>query len=506
MAESPAPTLTPADARRAARNAGAIAAATLLGRGLQFGWQLVLVPGLGPIAFGIYGAVSAFIQVGTAISTFGVPPILIRDVARRPDQAGAYLTSALYIQTTLALLAYIGLNLIAALGGYDLSVRVFLAIAGINLLVDTLGNMCNDLLLAHEKMVATSAVTIVHIIALIGLAGLGLACGYTLFGVYLGVLAAGVIRAALLWILAWRSGIRPRWPLDWHIAWPLFANSAPWAIGAFLSLAYQQADKLLTNRLIGNAETGYLAAAFIILFGVVELLNTTLLTALYPLMSRAYGDGNSALFGFLVEKLTFFTLLLCLPLVLALSLFAAPVTVPLFGEDYRPSAAVLSVLIWYALLMMVGNGMGQAMLVQNRQRKLLVIRAVGLGVNLALLALLLPRLGVVGAPLASIAAESCVLALISRSFHTPGWDIHRLVRQMARAALAGAVAAGIMLLLRDVPALGIVVGLTSYGAAVLLLRALRDDDWDLLYRLAAAMPGGSLIRRCWRRQVTVNWS
>ncbi len=56
-----------AEARRAARNAGAIAAASLLSRGLQFGWQLILVPGLGPAAYGVYGAVLAFVQVGTSI-------------------------------------------------------------------------------------------------------------------------------------------------------------------------------------------------------------------------------------------------------------------------------------------------------------------------------------------------------------------------------------------------------------------------------------------------------
>jgi hypothetical protein len=44
----------------------------------------------------------------------------------------------------------------------------------------------------------------------------------------------------------------------------------------------------------------------------------------------------------------------------------------------------------------------------------------------------------------------------------------------------------------------------TYAAGTLTLKVLAEDDWDLLYRLAAALPGGSLIRRYWKRDITVN--
>jgi len=495
-----------AEARRAARNAGAIAAASLLSRGLQFGWQLILVPGLGPAAYGVYGAVLAFVQVGTSIPAFGMGMIVIRDVARHPDRAGKYLTATMVMQTVLALLAYIGVNAAAALGGYSLEVRAFVAIAGLNLIIDILGNMCNDLLLAREQMLTTSAVTIAHIIVLIGLAGLGLASGYGLFGVYIGTTVAGILRTTALWVLAFRAGIRPVWPLDKVLARGLFLNGAPMALSSFLGLAYQHVDKLVTNRVIGDKETGFLTVAFIIIFGVVELLNTTILTALYPLMSRAYGDGKNDLFGFMVEKLSFFTLVLCTPITLVISFFAAPLTVPLFGEDFRPAASVLSVLIWYALIMMAGNMFAQGLLVQNRQRRVLLIRASGLGVNLVLLIMLLPIMGVVGAAVASVGAEIVVLGLYLYNFRAAGWDIKRVAPRVGRLIIVGVVSALAMLFLGGVhPIIGIIGGLLVYIAGVLVLNVPAADDWDLLYRLLAALPGGGLIRKYWRREVTVNW-
>ncbi|MCA0458781.1 MAG: oligosaccharide flippase family protein [Chloroflexi bacterium] len=503
---TPSSPISSSEARRAARNAGAIAAATLLSRGMQFAWQLFFSAALGPAILGIYGTVSGFTQIGTSISAFGMSPIVIRDVAQHPERAGKYLTTTLFIQTLLALLAYVVLNLAAAAGGYSEAVRVFLALSAVNLIIDTLGNMCFDLLLAREKMVTTSIVSIAHVVVLIALAGLGLLGGYSLFGIYAGVTVAGILRSAALWVLAWRSGIRPAWPLDRSLAKPLLVNSAPLAVTAFITLAYQQVDKLVTNRIIGDTETGYLVAAFVIFFGVVELLNTTILTAFYPLMARSYGDGKNEQFGFMVEKLAFFTLLICLPITLVVSVFSHWLTMPIWRENLRPAAGVLSILIWYALIMMVGNNLSQAMLVQNKQRRLLIIKICGLGVNLLLLALLLPAMGVHGAPLSSVVAEGSVFVLLLVNFRAVGWSIGSLAPRVLRLLLVGVVAGAVMLLLRESSwPLALAAGLVIYTAGVLGLRVLADADWDLLYRLVAALPGGAWIRRCWKRDVTVNW-
>jgi PST family polysaccharide transporter len=366
--------------------------------------------------------------------------------------------------------------------------------------------MCNDLLLAQERMVSTSIVTICHIIALVILAGLGLAGGYGLFGVYIGTILAGVGRSTALWILVLRNGTRPEWPLDRSVAWPLLLNGAPLALSAFLGLAYQQADKLVTNRLIGDVSTAYLTAAFVIIYGVSELLNTTVLTAVYPMLSRSYGDGRNPMFGFIVDKLGFFNLLISLPITLTVSIFAAEIAVPLFGEKFRPTADVLRILMWYALLMMATAVIIRGLMVQNRQRMVLVVRAGGLALNIMLLFIFLPLIGVQGAALASMCAEAGVLVTLFLVFRATGWDVHRIVLRLLRLALLGAVVGAAMLILRNIhPVVGIIGGLALYVGGVLVSGVLAKDDWDLLYRLVAAMPGGSRILKYWRRDVKLNW-
>ncbi|MEL6272654.1 MAG: oligosaccharide flippase family protein, partial [Chloroflexota bacterium] len=87
------------DTRRAARNAGALAAANLFSKGMLFIWQFVLARWIGDAGYGVYGTVGALTIIATVIGSFGMGLIVIRDVSREPEKAGRYLTATLFMQT-----------------------------------------------------------------------------------------------------------------------------------------------------------------------------------------------------------------------------------------------------------------------------------------------------------------------------------------------------------------------------------------------------------------------
>jgi O-antigen/teichoic acid export membrane protein len=499
-------TVTPAGARRAARNAGAIALARILSSAALFLWQLVLIPLLGPAAYGTYGTVAALFLVGAAVAAFGIGQVIIRDVARQPQRAGDFLSAALVLQTLLAALAYVGINAAAALFGYSQEVRAFVALAGLSLFIDQLGTMAYENLLAHERMVTTAMVDIAAMAARIGSAWLLLQLGFGLLGVYAAAIISGLLRAAVLWWALARGGVSPRFPLDRPLARRVLTDAAPLAAGSFVGQAYTHADKLVTAGLIGSRAVGYLTAALTIVIGMVEILSTTVLIAVYPMMSRVYATENRAYFRGIVEKLAFFTLLTALPVALPISVFADLLTL-LFGMDFLPSAGVLRILIWYGLLTMIAAIYAQALMVQNRQRLTLAIRAAGLLLNLALLFALLPTLGVRGAPVASLIAETLVLTGLVWAFrrHEPEAAAAQTDSAASRSALlrvlaAAALAALAMVTLGSIhAALGIGGGLAVYAGALLTLQALRRDDWGLIDTLLEAVPGGSHLARLRRR-------
>jgi hypothetical protein len=40
-----------------------------------------------------------------------------------------------------------------------------------------------------------------------------------------------------------------------------------------------------------------------------------------------------------------------------------------------------------------------------------------------------------------------------------------------------------------------------YGTLVIVSRTIAKDDWDLIYRMVMAMPGGSVVGRYWKRKL-----
>ncbi len=493
------------DARRAARNISALMLASVISKGALFGWQLVLSLWLGPGEYGIYGTIGGLMANAAALASFSMGLIVIRDVARAPAKAGRYWTAMLFSQTVLALLAYVGMNSLSL--GYSETLRAFAALAGCNLFVDIFGNMAYDLLLARERMVMTSAVEIAHIFLRIGLALLALTLGWGLLGVYAAAIASGSLRSLALVSLNLRDGIKPQFPLDAALTRQLLINSAPLALSALLTLAYQHADKLLTTGILGEEITGYLVVAFVINYGVIELISSSVLVAAYPLLSRYYEAGRNPIFGFLIEKLALYMLLAGLPLALGISILAEAIILPLLGETYAPSAAILRLLIWFTAITMFGNVFSKALLIQNRQRLLLAIRACGLALNVAMTLLLLFRWGDArGAVVASIVGELLIVALLLANFGALGWHARALAGQAGRLLLVCLLTALVMLALREAfIVLPVLCGLAVYIGGVLALRVLRADDWDLLYRIASALPGGSQLGRLWKREIELSW-
>ena len=497
--------LSGSDARRAARNISALLIASVISKGALYVWQLVLSPWLGPSEYGIYGTVGGLMVNAAAVASFGMGLIVIRDVARDPSKAGKYWSAMLYIQIVLALFAYVAMNGVAV--GYSQTVRAFAALAGINLFIDLFGNMGYDLLLAREDMVKTSLVEIAHIFLRIGLALLALTAGWGLLGVYAAAIASGLVRSAVLVAFNLRAGLRPEFPFDRSIGRLLILNSAPLALSSFLTLAYQHSDKLMATGILGERVTGYLTAAFVINFGVIELFSTSILVAAYPLLARYYDDGRNPIFGSMIEKLARYMLIIGTPLALSISILADKIMAPLLGEAYAPSAGILRLLIWYTAITMFGNVFSKGLLIQNQQRRLLLIRGAGLALNVTLTAILLfnwgdPR----GAVIASIIGEILVVGLLLMGFRATGWHIGSVATSAVRLLIIAAPTALAILVLREqFIILPLICGAGIYLAGLLLGRVLSADDWDLLYRLAASIPGGGFLLRFWQRDVELTW-
>jgi O-antigen/teichoic acid export membrane protein len=485
---------------RAGRNAAALAAARLATLVLLLAWQLVLARWLGPPGYGTYATIGALLAVAAVLPELGMGLVVVRDVARRPADAGRYLAATLVLQPLLAAVAYGGVILAGRGLGDGAELRPLLALAALSLGIDTLGTMGHNQLLAAERMATTALIGVGHAGLLVALGTAACLAGGGLWGVYLATLAAGGARAVAYWRAVDRRGVRPAWPPDPAILRTLLGGGLPLAAAALVALGQIHGDKLLTTALLGTAATGQLAAGQLVAFGVVELLSTSVLVAMLPAMARAGLADRDTVLAPLVEQLAFLAAAAGLPVAVCASLLLAPLAESVFGPGFGPTAGVLRVLLWSTALAMAGNVFAQALIVQDRQARLLGIRAVGVVLGLAGSLVLLPRLGILGPPVAALVSESAVLLLLVRAVPLPRSRWGPAARRAAGLAVATLGLVVVALLLRPVPLAAAAVGLAGYAGLLLGTGAFSPHDREVLRQATGALPGTAWLTARRRRE------
>lgn len=494
------------DAKRAARNVGVLMLTGILSKGLLFVWQILLGNWIGVTDYGIYGTVFGLFAISAPLTGISMGLIAIREIAKKPEQIGQYAAAMLFIQTLFSGGAYLVLIFAGTFYGGD--ILAYTAIAGLSLIIDMFGNIAHDLFIAQEKMMVTSAMEIINVILRVALAGYAIWTGWGLLGVFIATLITGAIRSAIFWVIHWQQGLQLDWQFKWDIlAIPMLINMLPLAMGAVLSLGYDHADKLMMTGIIGETNTGYLQPAFLIHFGVIELFSTAILVAMYPLMAKYHSSDGNETFGFIVEKLMRFMLMLALPIAIGLTVFSDDVIKLIFNDEFLPTIPILRVYVWYTLLTLVSNVFAKALLIQNRQRYTLIVTGAALGLNIVVNYVLLSKTGEpIGAAIASVLAQALALVLLAQTFRANGFNWSGIVPGLLRLLVVSTLAGIVMLFTGQIFwIIGLIIGGLVYLAGILFGQVLSDADRDLLYRLTAAMPGGTFIRRYWQRDVSINW-
>jgi O-antigen/teichoic acid export membrane protein len=473
---------------RLAGNVAALTVSRIFASGLLLVWQIALARALGTTVYGIYASISAMMAIAATIPDLGTGVIFVRDVARRPADSGRYLGATLVLQSALGMLAYGGLLAAGLFIGYDARLLALLAFVGLNLFVDALGTIGHNQFVSSERMGWTAAIGSAHVALLVSLGVAALRSGGGLWTIYAAVTVAGVARTVSYWIGLRRHGWKPVFPVDRALVRRLLAAGLPLGTAALLSLAFLHGDKLLAMAIVGPEGTGQLMAAFVVVFGVVDLISATVLVAVFPAMARLRSSADRRSFDAALRHLLFFPVLLGLPMAASVAIFALPVTTLVFGGGFADAAAVLTVLGWVIVMRMVHAVLAQALTVEDRQTRVLTTRSAGLLVNLVLTLSLLPRVGIVGAAIGTMAGEAVIVIMMLRQLALPRAWWAETLRRFGRLALPAVVLCGGMLGLGRYSsvAAAIVLPILAYGTLALTCGAIPREHRRSIFRLALA--------------------
>lgn len=248
-----------------------------------------------------------------------------------------------------------------------------------------------------------------------------------------------------------------------------------------LEFILTQADKVILGLYLPPREIGvYALAATMVAFVPVLLQSVNQIFA--PMIADLYARGESALLGRIYQTVTKWVIGFTFPLALVLMIYAVPL-LGIFGSAFVAGAGVL-IIGTMGQLVNIGTGsVGYLLLMSGHQRRVIETEAVVAVVTVGMNLVLVPRMGMLGAAMASAAAAALMNLLMLWSVHrfmglSPyNWHYLRLLPPLAASGLAVWGLQGVAASLPGWGKIGLalVAGYAVFLAGALLL-GLDDDD------------------------------
>jgi O-antigen/teichoic acid export membrane protein len=440
------PEVRPETLRGVARNGVALLLAYVFPRVFTFASVVLAARVLGTEAFGAYGTAAAFAVVLSILSSLGMLPLLVRDIARDPGSAPRLVRAAHLVKTAAGALMLAALFLLARALDYSADVTAAALLLGVGYWLVSYGDNLNAYFQGVERMrVCTEASAAFGLIS----GALGALWVVTTGSLvwFSSAFAVGQL-AALAWLLA-RAPRAVRWgaPAGRAQLLHLARATSPFS-AAFIALTvYYKVDVLVLERLQGASEVGVYTAAykFVDVYHALVLVGVA---AVFPRLSRAASlPGRTRAAWWAASRTGEVVLLVSVPVASALWLLKAP-AVSIFGSAYAASVPVLGLLApalpGLALNLYAGYVLGAA----RRMGWVAGVYVGALALKTALQLVFVPSLGALGTASAVLATEltmalafGLVLARAARAAPRP--------RSLALAGGAALLAWGVAALFHD---------------------------------------------------------
>jgi O-antigen/teichoic acid export membrane protein len=365
--------------------------------------SVVVARTLGPTAIGTWGYVFAIYSVSLLITTLGVDQIVVIDLVAKREQGATIMSTALGLRLIASIAAAVTL-IVASIAistqtpEQNQLIRV-LTLSVIAMSFDVVGNWFRSQLrfdhIVIPSIVSTAIGGAAKIFFVIHERSI-LPLGYLTLG-------QSVLMQSLIVFSALRGGIGDIVTgFSTRYAWQLLRTSVPLMISGIAVFVYMRANVFFLNEYGGKADVGlYNAAAAI--SGIAYFLPTVIVTALTPGLYRLY-FADQAQFQQRFRQMTNISTLGLSMIALAVMLLSHRIILLLYGAAFLPAVAVLSLHVW--TLVPVAYGLTSSVwLAAEKHTAALMTRTVCGGVvNVVLNLLLIPRMGIIGAAIATLVA------------------------------------------------------------------------------------------------------
>ncbi|MEP6612783.1 MAG: flippase [Mucilaginibacter sp.] len=193
------------------------------------------------------------------------------------------------------------------------------------------------------------------------------------------------------------------WSFNFELSKKLLKYSWPLIISGVMVALYMRIDLLMVQNISGAKEAGAYATVAN-LSEVWNFIPSVIVTTLFPAILNAKRDDPER-YKKRIQDLYDLMVYISLPIAIIVT-FTSPLIYHIlpFKPEYYYSAPVLSVHIWSGVFVFLGAANGQYLIAENHSKLTFIRSAFGAIVNIVLNLILIPKMGMMGAAIATLIA------------------------------------------------------------------------------------------------------
>ena len=191
------------------------------------------------------------------------------------------------------------------------------------------------------------------------------------------------------------------WSVNLILAKKLLSNSWPLIISGIMVSLYMKIDQIMVQNIAGVKESG----AYSTVANLSEAWNfipVVIVTSLFPAILNAKRDDVDR-YKKRIQHLYDLMVYLSLPFA-AIITFASPIIYKIYKPEFAYAAPTLSVHIWSGVFVFLGIASSQYLIAENYSKLTFLRTGFGAIVNIVLNLILIPKMGMMGAAIATLAA------------------------------------------------------------------------------------------------------
>lgn len=355
---------------------------------------------LGPERFGVLSYVLAVASFLIATARLGMDAVLVRELVRKPEIYDHLMGTAFWLMLITAALCFlvtaVGINAVED----DFEVKAYVLIVSCSCFFTAF--LVGDYSFQAEVKAKYSTICkslALFVMSLAKLLMVYLEC--ELFWFVLASLVDHVLLAVLLlaMLLARRRISFFRY-FRIGLVGGLLKSAWPMVLSSISILIYSRIDQLMIRKMLGMHEVGIYSAATRV-YEAWMTLPFVISVSLLPLIIKAK-ERNEEEYHRRLEHLFRALIWLSIFAAVIVSFSSEWLMVFAFGEAFREAAPVVNIVMWTSIFAAIGSVSARYFNVENMERKFALRTILAAFLNIILNLLLIPKMGVVGAALATL--------------------------------------------------------------------------------------------------------